>query len=212
MPCRSCLRNWSSRRRRSGKGAISLDADDRKLPSPHPFGDLQEKTYRNLLGPLGKAEPTVWAECLFFDPIADIAVLGSPDNQELDAQAEAYAELTESVTPFAIADGPKMGTERIAALSAKFPANDIPTPGLGTAMVLSLDGKWLERPVVRHRHFLSIDDPDGDIKGGMSGSPILSPSDYAIGVVSASMVGHDTHSSVNPVLVDVLPPRIRPRC
>jgi hypothetical protein len=25
----------------------------------------------------------VWAECLFVDPIADLAVLGAPDSQEL---------------------------------------------------------------------------------------------------------------------------------
>jgi len=38
----------------------------------------EERTYPNLLGPLGKTEPMVWAECLFGDPVADIAILGQP--------------------------------------------------------------------------------------------------------------------------------------
>jgi hypothetical protein len=47
------------------------------LPPPMPAMDTPEKTYPNLLAPLG-ADATVWAELLFADPVADIAVLGSP--------------------------------------------------------------------------------------------------------------------------------------
>ena len=49
-----------------------------QLPTPHPARYLDEETYQHLLGPLG-IEPTVWATCLFLDPVADIAVLGSPN-------------------------------------------------------------------------------------------------------------------------------------
>ena len=59
------------------------------LPPAHPFSYTEERTYGNLLGPLGKAKPTVWAECLFADPLADIAVLCSPDEQALFEQADA---------------------------------------------------------------------------------------------------------------------------
>ena len=48
-----------------------------KIPAPHPMRYLAEYTYRSLLGPLG-GKCTVWAECLFADVMADIAVLGSP--------------------------------------------------------------------------------------------------------------------------------------
>jgi hypothetical protein len=48
---------------------------------------------------------TVWAECVFVDAMADIAVLGSPDNQELSDQAEAYDQLVDSMKPLAVADG-----------------------------------------------------------------------------------------------------------
>ena len=40
-----------------------------------------------------KREPTVWAEWLFVDPVADIAALGTPDSQALSDQAVAYDEL-----------------------------------------------------------------------------------------------------------------------
>jgi hypothetical protein len=52
------------------------------FPPCHGASYLEERTYGKLLGPLGD-KPTVWAECLCADPIADIAVLGSPDNQAL---------------------------------------------------------------------------------------------------------------------------------
>ena len=60
------------------------------------------RTYANLLGHLGES-PTVWAECLFVDPVADIAVVGKPDSQSLYAENEAYYELMPDI-PLAIAD------------------------------------------------------------------------------------------------------------
>ena len=35
----------------------------------------------------------VWAECLFADPVADIAVLGVPDEQYLSSEAAAFEAL-----------------------------------------------------------------------------------------------------------------------
>jgi hypothetical protein len=57
----------------------------------------------SLLGPLDRPS-TVWAECAFVDPIADIAVLCSPDNQELSKEAEACEGLVGGLTPQAVAD------------------------------------------------------------------------------------------------------------
>jgi hypothetical protein len=65
---------------------------------------LEEKTYKELLGPIG-SEPTVWAECLF----ADIAILGPPDRQVLSDHAAEYEALVESATPLSIADAPEQG-------------------------------------------------------------------------------------------------------
>jgi hypothetical protein len=46
----------------------------------------------------------VWAKYLFVDPVRDVAVLGTPDEQELEAEAEAYDALVARVTPFKVAD------------------------------------------------------------------------------------------------------------
>jgi hypothetical protein len=52
-----------------------------------------ERTYKSLLGRIGEAT-TIWAECLFADPVAaDIAVLGPPNTQVLSDHADAYEEL-----------------------------------------------------------------------------------------------------------------------
>jgi hypothetical protein len=43
-----------------------------RLPSPNGGW---ASIFKDLLGPLGSERPTVWAECIFVDPVADIAVL-----------------------------------------------------------------------------------------------------------------------------------------
>jgi hypothetical protein len=60
-----------------------------KFPPCHAAFSDCERTYKALLGPLGQ-EPTVWAECLFADPVADIAVLGEPSHDDLLEQRLAY--------------------------------------------------------------------------------------------------------------------------
>jgi hypothetical protein len=65
-----------------------------ELPPAHGMSYLHERTYQKLLGALGEA-PSVWAECVFADPVADIAVLSEPEGQELFDQCAAYEELTE---------------------------------------------------------------------------------------------------------------------
>ena len=79
--------------------------DGQRLPPPHGFSYTHERTYAKLLAPLGE-RPSVWCECLFVDPVADIAVLGSPDDQALSDEAEAYEALVEATTPLAIAEPP----------------------------------------------------------------------------------------------------------
>ena len=174
---------------------LPVDDDGRlKLPPPHPWSHTEERTYEALLGPLS-AEPAVWAECLFVNPIADIAVLGSPDNQVLSEQADAYEHLVASVTPLAIADAPKMGRKRV-----KLPYGggsfEVDAPGRGSARLLSLDGEWLKCTVTRRGVGLSVDD-QRLVASGMSGSPIISADGEAIGLVSTG--------GLNPVLRDNLP-------
>ncbi|MGB9504874.1 MAG: hypothetical protein WBQ91_01695, partial [Candidatus Acidiferrum sp.] len=86
------------------------------LPHPPkmPCYSSQEATYANLLAPLGE-EPSVWAECLFFDPVSDLAILGEPDNQELGEESDAYEGLVDGRKPFTIA-APETGEGYMLAL------------------------------------------------------------------------------------------------
>ena len=67
-----------------------------KLPPAFAW-PTDERMYPNLLGRL-RGKRNVWTECLFVDPVADIAVLGSPDNQALADAADAYETFVGSAT------------------------------------------------------------------------------------------------------------------
>ena len=75
-----------------------------QFPPCASFSGPEERTYPQLLGLIGEA-PTVWAECLFVDPIGDIALLGTPDNQSLPEQADDCDALFATVGTLSIADG-----------------------------------------------------------------------------------------------------------
>jgi hypothetical protein len=128
------------------------------LPSFPPcasISDIKERTYEGLISELG-GKPTIWTECLFVDPVADIAVLGPPDEQALSKEREAYDMFVNSLVPLPIADVPEGAP----------------------AWVLSLDNQWNEC-IVRHystgpkKGALWIFDARAGIRGGMSGSPII---------------------------------------
>ena len=83
----------------SGRGFVVEGAGERLvitsahclplLPPAQSFFGPKERTYGPLLARL-EDEPRAWAVCRFVDPIADIAVLGSPDNP----RADEYKALT----------------------------------------------------------------------------------------------------------------------
>jgi hypothetical protein len=170
------------------------------MPPPHPWSYLEERTYKALLGPLG-AETTVWAECMFVNPIADIAILGRPDEQELSRKADAYEALVGRCKPLPIADAPKMGRERVEIPShiadGQFGRSFmVDKPGRGAARVLSLAGEWVDCTVVRRGTSLGIED-EGVVEGGMSGSPIIDVAGRAMALMS--------NDDISPVLRDNLP-------
>lgn len=134
------------------------------LPPCYSFSDLEERTYPSLLGPLGST-PTVWAECLFVNPIADIAVLGSPDYQDLSEESDAYEAFVDQASTLAIADcAPNQ-----------------------QAWLLSRKGQWFACCVKRQpTGLLWIENAAQNIVGGMSGSPILAEDGSAIGVLCTS--------------------------
>ena len=88
----------------------------------------------------------MWAECLFADPIADIAVLGMPDDQALPDEANSYKRLLGSRQPLLITDAPAREQ------SCK-------------ARLFSLDGEWFECSINRWNAWLSVE-PAEDVKPG----------------------------------------------
>ena len=141
----------------------------------------EERTYPNLVGPLG-AEPTVWAECVFVDPVADLAVLGTPDGQELFAQAADYEALTEAARPLSIGSLTYV-RKRVALSKVRRPILG-PPRAESDAWLLSLGGQWFSCRVRSAGRTLWIEEPEQPIQPGMSGSPIVAPDGAAIGVVS----------------------------
>jgi hypothetical protein len=150
------------------------------LPPPMPFMYDAERLYPKLLGTLD-GECRVCAECLFVDPVADIAVLGQPDSQALWEQAVAYDNLVEGAESLRIGELPPARREHRLPDGAFF---NVPGKGEIDARLLSLDGRWFSCRV----HYQSMGAPwiaaaAEPISGGMSGSPIVSEDATAIGVV-----------------------------
>lgn len=171
-----------------------------KLPPAHAAAYTVERTFRHLLGPIGRRRPTVWAECVFVDPIADIAVLAEPDGQAFFDEYGPYLELTEQVEPFVL------GSIVFAQETRRTPAgHEIPTAPHAKVHgeMLSLKQQWFacEAESVNGKSLWVKG--DAPIESGMSGSPILGPAGAAIGVVSVS--DQRGEGGPNPLLMDVLP-------
>ncbi len=133
------------------------------LPHPPvmPCYTSQETTYANLLAPLGE-KPSVWAECLFFDPVSDLAILGEPDSQELGEESEAYDRLVNVRKPFIIA-----------------------APETGKGYMLALDGvSWQPTTLKVHVTMWGTALSTGPTLAGQSGSPIVDGRRRAVALVS----------------------------
>jgi hypothetical protein len=137
------------------------------LPPAHRFPYTEEVTYA-VLGPLGTAQPSIMAECLFVDPVADIAVLGEPDGQAFVGASDEFHDFMETTT--------------LLSMSQSI------TDKAVTGWLLSLDGRWTPCTLAPWRGLLGLcisESTDG-IRAGMSGSPILLEDGTAIGVVGIS--------------------------
>ena len=164
------------------------------LPPSHGASHTEERTYGKLLGKLG-AEPTVSAECLFADPVADLAVLCMPDNQDRYDEANAYEALLDAARPLPV--GSLTYVDEIVTLSD---GRRVPRPprAESAAWVLSLDGQWFACHVRSGGKTLLVENAAQPIQGGMSGSPIIAPDGTVIGVIS-------TGEAPNPELAADLP-------
>jgi hypothetical protein len=154
------------------------------LPPAISFSGTEERTYAKLLGRRGE-EPLVWCECLFADPVADLAIMGEPDGQELYDESEAYAELVEAVTPFRIGQPAWRESE---CRQHAFPVY------VTDAYVLSLDGEWVPSQISASLHSRrSFWVENQKFEGVMSGSPFITPKGVAFGVL---VTDHGPHPNI----------------
>jgi len=171
--------------------------------------DVHERTYENFLGSIG-GTLNIWAECLFVDPVADIAVLGEPSVPEAFAKRAEYEALRHqnpSLCQELMPQAPPLYREFIQqptpfALGKPLYNSD----GFSIAQLLSLDGKWFSCRIRSLGLSLYIEDAEQPIPGGMSGSPIILPDGSAVGVVSESCGAASTHTTGHsPMLLNALP-------
>ena len=173
-------RGFVAETERQGRLVITAGHCLPRLPPSDAGSKLEDRLYAKLIGRLGK-DPTVWAECVFVDPVADLAVLGSPDNQALPNEAMAYERLMEKAHPLPI--GSLSYVRKPVTL---FEGTTIhgPPSAETAAWVLSLDGRWFTCRVSGSGTTLWVGDVAEPIQSGMSGSPIVAPGGAAIGVIS----------------------------
>jgi hypothetical protein len=153
------------------------------LPQPHLGRYVEEETYPNLIGTRG-AKLSVTAACAFVDLIADVAVLGPPDGQELFDECEAYEAFTAALPPFDIAAPPPRSRLRLKGICGA-PASFVPHEISFPAHLLSLEGTWIDCQATSLGGPLVIK-PEDAVVPGMSGSPLVSTSGAALGVISTS--------------------------
>jgi hypothetical protein len=162
-----------------------------KHPKPHLANGVNELTYA-IIGSVGRKKPTIWAGLCVDNLVDDVAVFSEPDRQELWNECESYQKFT-AVAAIVIGKPP----------IAVEPYNWRTTTGTA-AWVLSLDRKWQPCLVQNNGRFLGI--KGVKIEAGMSGSLIIDADGAAIGLISMGDGGNDYGNSVNPSLMDCLPP------
>lgn len=137
-----------------------------ELPPPHLAAYLNEKTFK-LLAPLHE-KASIRTECFFADPVHDLAVLISPDDEELSDDFDAYEAPTESLKPLRIADAPEEGRAWLLSLKDEWLSCSFRRNNIGRALIGPLCIGDLEHP----------------IEVGMSGSPFVSDEGTALGIVN----------------------------
>ena len=125
------------------------------MPPTTPAAHSYERTYEGLLGTLDGHTTDVSAECLFADPVADIAVLGCPEEKEFSA--ELYESLVDEAPALRLGTMRKGRGWLLALLGERW---------IATTLQVSFGSKGA---------FLST----GPTESGMSGSPILIPASEA---------------------------------
>jgi Trypsin-like peptidase domain len=160
------------------------------FPPGMSFSSIEERTYAELLGSLGRKRTPVWAECCFVDPIADLAVLWSPDRRHLDKEADRFDALVGAAVPLPIGDLPLTRPPIILPAIPMWETTPVTILGRPIAeckaWLLSLGGHWFRCDVTAGNRALTVVSVAEKLAGGMSGSPIVSDDGKAIGVAVAT--------------------------
>jgi S1-C subfamily serine protease len=164
---------------RGGRGFI-VETDRREklvITAAHCVPHSFERTYRRLDGEIGKRARPVTVECLFVDPVADLAVLGAPDDDEA---FDAFFK-TVPVLP--------VGTVELSGRPTALPQEAfLDTPrGECDAWLFSLVGEWFRCHVVARSRAMMTASTADCIQAGMSGSPIVDDNGRTIGVVASDV-------------------------
>jgi hypothetical protein len=129
------------------------------LPPAHACPSSLDKTYK-LLGKLGGSKSGVYAECLYVNPVGDIAVLGCPDEQARNYHPKAYHKLTDDA-----------------------PVLQIGNARSGSEWVLSIEGRWVRTTLHLYCDIYGTSLWIDPTVAGQSGSPILNQAGRVVGVV-----------------------------
>ena len=134
------------------------------LPPCSLMSHGEERTYKHSLGVIGQ-HAKVWAQCLFADPVSDIAILGSPDYQTFFEQSDQWKTFIQALKPIPIRR-PRLGE---------------------TIYMLSLRGEFVSGVIHSvNEQFLNIESTGDLIQPGMSGSPILNEDGHAVSLCSVN--------------------------
>ena len=153
-----------------------------RLPASH----ATHRTYPALLRPLADGKTPVAAECLFVDPIADVAVLAGPDNQVLSKDAADF--------------------EAFIAAHAVLPMTRMPLRAHRSAQgwLMTAAGEWKRciltgcGPPEQTALTIAVVGPPAGYAPAACGSPLLDAGGRVVGVVSLGEV-------LNPTLPTRLP-------
>ena len=121
---------------------------------------------------------TLVLSVLAVEPVADIAVLGEPDNQEFYDEAEAFEQFTKLTRPVPL----------FRDKMKPFDRHRQPSPGAYSVSVrvLNQDRSWLKATaqVTSHDDPTVCLDADQFIDGGASGGPIVTADGKLVAIVS----------------------------
>lgn len=159
------------------------------LPPADPWLYLHERTY-NLLGTLDEAKPVIAGLCLYVDPIADIAVLGAPDDQALPEEYDAFESLIEG------------------AMSLRLSSSKLSAESVRCWVLSKTTSRWEPCQSEIDGRVLYIHEGAELITPGMSGSPILLDDGTVLGLLSNGRLSENSASlpvGPQPILAQCLP-------